>query len=516
MKSGQHTDTRRIAQNKLAESGITLAQTTSLGIQILSDTETSIHITNRYKQPSICIQYYNFKNQEIDYRRYRYIGEPRGFLAGLKAHKYDQPHGSSNHLYITKDFVFKGNQPWSEIIKNPDIPIFITEGEFKTISLACIAKLPALGIPGVDSWKTKKNGVSVPLPELKQINFDKRRVFIVYDTEQQKNNNVLRAQGDLGNYLSTLGAEVYIVKLPSIFNDKKTGVDDFLVARGAEEFIELVTPAKKGELSNPNLISLKEESVLIKLNSEMAFVQEMKTYYLFTIKKFCSKSEATEYYANQYHTRVKISNNKIERVPAFKYWSTHALRTELRRIAYCPGEPPFPQRDVYNCWEPPDYEPEPGDVEPFKQLLYYLRTDNPDMDAELVNRLSWMLRYPGRKMQSMTILIGAPGVGKSLLFSVILRRLVGSSNFYELTDQTFERFNAGLERCVVAYSDEYGDLNVNKDIARRTALKAFITSDTLAIERKGRDLTVEPVHFNICACTNTPSQLRIATTGAPA
>jgi Domain of unknown function (DUF3854)/Family of unknown function (DUF5906) len=503
MKLGQHTDTEKIARIKLAESGLTPSHATQFGIQILSVTDTSTQITNKHKQASLRIQYYNFQGKEVRHTRYRYIGEPSGFLANLSAHKYDQSHGSGNHLYIPI------RKDWKEILSNPQkYPIFFTEGELKTLALTVLAHVPALGISGVDCWRTRVNGVSAPLPEFEQIDFKERRAFIVFDDDAQRNPNVWRAQQEFGNYLFTLGAEVYVVKLPSLYKDKKTGVDDYLVAQGADAFLELVTPPKRGELSNPNLINLKEESVFIKINSESAWITEMKCFYRFDTGKFYSGSEMGDHYANIFHTRVK-SNGKMERVPGFKYWNTHPLRSELRCISYCPGEPPFPKKDVYNCWRPPDYEPMPGDVEPFKQLLYYLRTDNPEMDAELLNRLSWMLRWPGRKMQSMTILIGAPGVGKSLLFSIILRRLVGSSNFYELTDQTFERFNAGLERCVVAYSDEYGDLNVNKDIARRTALKAFVTSDTLPIERKGRDLTVEPVHFNICACTNTPSQLRI-------
>src|SRR5262249_8646606 len=50
-----------------------------------------------------------------------------------------------------------GKKTWAEIVKDPSIPIVITEGE-KKAAAACKAGIPPIGICGVWSFKSLKYG----------------------------------------------------------------------------------------------------------------------------------------------------------------------------------------------------------------------------------------------------------------------------------------------------------------------------------------------------------------------
>ena len=64
----------------------------------------------------------------------------RWHTPGRDKHRYDQPHGSSPHLYNPL-----------RLGPNTDV-VWIAEGEFDTLSLA-IYEVPAVGMPGATTWK---------------------------------------------------------------------------------------------------------------------------------------------------------------------------------------------------------------------------------------------------------------------------------------------------------------------------------------------------------------------------
>ena len=148
-----------------------------------------------------------------------------------KPAKYLSPKGVTNHLYLPPDCV-----DW---LRDPSVPIGITEGEFKTL-WAYQVGLPYVGLSGVTCWRGKDAvGQSGPIADLDLITWQDRIVSICFDSDTATNPNVLAAREGLAEELYQRGARiVYSINLPEL-NGEKCGLDDYLSARGVEAFGEL-------------------------------------------------------------------------------------------------------------------------------------------------------------------------------------------------------------------------------------------------------------------------------------
>lgn len=150
--------------------------------------------------------------------------------------KYEQPKGSALRAYYPAASVAH--------IGDGQSPIFVTEGEKKALALSQLG-VAAIGIGGVYCWKVK--GLDQLIDDLAAIKWQGRDVYVVfdYDEKAKTRRQVQDARRRLAKALRTAGAkEVYDVELPPGPNDAKQGVDDFLVAHGAEAFHALVQQAE--------------------------------------------------------------------------------------------------------------------------------------------------------------------------------------------------------------------------------------------------------------------------------
>jgi hypothetical protein len=130
------------------------------------------------------------------------------------------------------------------LIREGTDSIYITEGEKKTLALAQLG-LPAIGLGGVWSFKTKDDDGLIP--DLAEIDWEFTTVYVVYDYDPKETTrrHVDVARRRLATLLKEAGAEeVYNVALPPATDGDKQGVDDFLVAHGAEAFHALVGEAQ--------------------------------------------------------------------------------------------------------------------------------------------------------------------------------------------------------------------------------------------------------------------------------
>jgi uncharacterized protein (DUF2249 family) len=155
--------------------------------------------------------------------------------------KYLSPSGirSANLIYYVPGTLATDLQTTS-------IPIVITEGEKKTLSLYRFfsdiqQRVLAMGFPGVWNWRgtigkapTADGGtedVKGPIPRLDKVNWQGRIVQIAFDSNTDTNAGVFAARDALAAELTKRGAIVYFVDLPQI--DGVNGVDDLLAAKGA-------------------------------------------------------------------------------------------------------------------------------------------------------------------------------------------------------------------------------------------------------------------------------------------
>ncbi len=134
-----------------------------------------------------------------------------------------------------------GKIPWTKIASDRNFPIFITEGEKKAAKLTQ-EDYYTIGLFGVDAWlhkipnphyPTGTRYITGPLDDFKDIRWDDRTVYIVFDADKYFNGLVLQAEQKLADYISSLGARVKTINLPKdLLISGVKAVDDFFVYYG--------------------------------------------------------------------------------------------------------------------------------------------------------------------------------------------------------------------------------------------------------------------------------------------
>jgi hypothetical protein len=156
-------------------------------------------------------------------------------ITDTKAQKYLRRAGEPNFLF----------NPGVDLQAEKEI--WVTEGEFKALA-GHAQGLSILGLSGVYNWRTsgpeaellaegeKLKDSEALLPELAQINWSGKRINLLYDSDIIPGHKAYDAFPRLAEQLYRLGAEgVLILSLPSVAHGQKTGLDEFILARGPEQ-----------------------------------------------------------------------------------------------------------------------------------------------------------------------------------------------------------------------------------------------------------------------------------------
>ena len=147
--------------------------------------------------------------------------------------KYLRRSGELNHLFVP---------PGLDLANTNNL--IITEGELKSLS-GYLRGLPVASLSGIWNWRTHgaeselfDNGEKLKdseslIPELNR-DLKGKYVTLLYDSDITSTHPGYPASERLAEQLYRLGAEeVKIVTLPSLNDRSKTGLDDFLLAKGA-------------------------------------------------------------------------------------------------------------------------------------------------------------------------------------------------------------------------------------------------------------------------------------------
>jgi hypothetical protein len=161
--------------------------------------------------------------------------------------KYESPKGLPNRAYFPP-----GTRA---VINDPAVPLLITEGEKKSAK-ANQEGFKCVGLVGIWGWHKKRErddngnaqGERELIPDLAAIAWQGRHVFIVFDGDAATNRHVRAAAWHLAQTLARHGAIVKVVRLPgadpgSNGEAGKVGLDDFLIAHGADALRELLVEA---------------------------------------------------------------------------------------------------------------------------------------------------------------------------------------------------------------------------------------------------------------------------------
>jgi hypothetical protein len=465
-------------KRQLSESGLSPKQRGYLPLISPPDKLTS------HPAPGYQITYHDRAGKPTKFYRYRYVKSPVPFGKPLR---YVQPSNVLPQVYWSLEI------PWKEILADKDIPLFITEGE-KKADCGCKNGFATIGLGGV--WNFKSRTIEL-IAELVDIDWENRRVYIVYDSDAISNPSVLLAERRLGEQLLSRKAIVLTVRLPE-GSDKKVAMDDFIVANGAEEFQRLLDDAEEFESSR----------ALHAMNEEVCYIENPSAIIKLENRQVMSCREfVTEAFYPRTHTVMegmpKGGEKPVVKRTA-KEWLGWTGRARVTQLTYAPGQPLITAEKEWNRWRGWGTEPKQGSVKRWTELLDFIFKDAGAEQRKWFEQwLAYPIQNPGAKLFSAVLVWGyVQRTGKSLV-GYTMEKIYGD-NFREIgSDDLGGNFNPWAEDKQFIMGDEIATAEESrKTIYNR--LKRWITQPTITINKKYVPTYVLPDRTNYYFTSNNP------------
>lgn len=440
----------------------------SLGLSLYATDETEDLHPSLEPRAGILIPYFDRRGKKRqDIFRVRYLEEPSGFKV-KKPIRYSQPAGTPPAAYLPLLV------DWNEVFSDEARRIIITEGEFKA-ACACAHGFPTIGLGGVYSFQSTKRGVDF-LPELEEVGWKERQVYIVYDSDVISKPEVQQAMNLLCSKLTARGAVPKVVRLPaSVYGgDDKMGLDDFLVKFGPVKFEQLLSQAEEyapsqllWEFNARYAVNLHGENV-VDLNPK-----KKNAHPIVSIKY--------NFFERGGYDPTRIVGPRGGTLPVAKLWCAWPHRREITGLDYLPGEGEHID-ETYNTWPGWGIQPQKGDVRPFLKLLEHL-IPQADRRKWFLGWLAYPLRHPGTKMYSAAVLWGRhQGTGKSFV-GYVMKEIYGQ-NFKEISSERLhDTFNDWQRFKQFVMVDEAAETpQAVKETS--SALKRLITEESVIVNEK--------------------------------
>lgn len=462
---------------KLRESGLTKADAKELGfepftVQALAKKHPSMA---RNLRPCFRIIYHDVDGRRTRFFRIRFLGPPKrtGFdsLVRHKDLRYMQLAGEYPRAYFPRTI------DWKKFFRDSteNRILIITEGELKA---ACAAKFgfPTIGLGGV--WNFKSKGADI-IEDLASLPLQKLPIYICYDSDAINNFQVVQAQNALARQLLVLGADVYIVRLPELEPGRKTGLDDFLVARGPKALEKLIAESERWNASEA-LHTLNEEVVYVE---DPGLVVRLDTFQRLSAYDFTKHAFSDRIYTER-TTKPDGGIKTAERNAAVE-WLKWPGRGKVRRATYNPGESRITELGELNLWPGWGCEPNAGDIRPWHDLLNFLFASAPKNKEWFEQWLAYPIQHPGAKLGTAVLIWSLfQGVGKTAVGEV-MQRIYGPENCSAITDNDLNsNFNSWAENKQWIYNEEIdvGRFDEKKSIAN--LMKPMITRKIITINAK--------------------------------
>lgn len=500
MANGKATP-RALMEARLVESGLGSKDVRALRLEALPASRVMRLSSSFRPYPALKLPYFCVKGKPTGFYRLRYLGQMDGFDAlRKKPMRYVQPPDTTSEAYLPPVV------DWPALAKEPGTALFITEGELKA-ACACRLGFPTIGLGGVWSWRSAKKGMAA-LPVFDEFTWKGRSVYLVFDSDFSTNPDVMRALVALAKELGGRGAQCYLVALPELpalqEKGKKTGLDDFLVEKGRDEFNQLITEATP--------FSASEE--LWKLNGEVVYIRSPGLVIVLADGRKVSPHAFKEHaYSNRHYFETQFDAKGAARLvkkPLAPAWLQWECRAELERLTYAPGRPAV-HDNAYNYW--PGWgtpEAKKGDVSLWKQLLDYIFGANGEARIWFERWCGYPIQHPGAKLYAASVLWGRThGTGKSLV-GYSLGKVYGR-NFSEISDEDLSSsFNEWAENKQFVMGDDVTGQEYKK--ALMELLKFMITRQKLRVNAKYLPSYEVPDCINYYFTSNHPDSFVVEDT----
>jgi len=347
--------------------------------------------------------------------------------------------------------------------------IIITEGELKA-ACACKYGFPTIGLGGVESFRAMSFNVDW-VPSLDFIDWYGQHVVIMYDSDCNTNENVMRARTQLSDRLVQKGAVVYIGEIPPVVNCK-IGIDDYILVNGPENFGKLVAGAKQ----------LGVHDRLIKMNEKYCYIDTLSQVIQLGDKVIENGWSMKSKFVDGLNENVYTTSatGKQKKVSLREFWWDWEQRNTKHAMVYKPGKDRYVDGDV-NIWPGYKCKPVEGDVSQFITLITHLLNDDEDDIHWLLSWLAYPLQNPGAKLNTAVIMFGAKqGTGKSLV-GVSMEYIYG------------ENFQAIMQRDLTSTFNDWAmgkqfimgdDITAHKNAGEADVVKKMITQSEISVNQK--------------------------------
>lgn len=510
--AAQVTQPIELYNEDLKKRNISETAAKALQLEFLDAQQTRDLVGGRL-QASIKIPYFNLNHETYGFSRVRYLGSLPLGSEGKPMNKYSQQKGSGSHVY------FIPTVNWQLVTKDVNIPIIITEGEFKTWAIykaiqdEQLAHAP-IGLAGVSMWTAGKAQPNVPLhPELRQfqwqakrgLNKVSRQVYIIFDYDGNKDDGELRdevafEESKLAITLKGLGAEVHLCRVGKFAPIKeKYAVDDHLLNEG--KLAEVLV-----SVSQENIINQNTDTKLREFGLEYAeykgSVLELATGDIYPLHKAKVRTA---------HRTIMVmrgtgANQRPTDVPLLDAYLKWPRRTEIKEIGMYPqyGGIKITPEGHYNMFDGWAHEPIEGDVSAWLDYCKYFFKDQTDYEEFFHNWVAQIVQKPWEKNNTtVQFLSSEHGKGKSVILGSIAEMLGKDYDhspaiILQGNTQLESRFNKPLEGKIYAFFDEPSI--EDRHVADK--LKSMITSNDITIEKKGLDAYNTRNYINFAFATN--------------
>lgn len=431
---------------------------------------------------SIRIPYFDLSGKPIDFVRLRRLVDD-----GQR--RYTQRRSSGTHVY------FPPLDNWAAIAKDTTVPIVITEGEFKALTVMATGAA-CLGLAGVTSWGSQ---TGKPLhDELLPFQWRDRQVHIIFDydghkhpnEEREPNAQVQRQEQFLSVVLKGLGAKVRVcrVGLLAPSTEQKYAIDDHLKNGGTlAELLEKVAV---------DLTVHDEKTAMYEFGTQYAFLNG-KIIRLSDglVMSFLDAKHDTGNITCQVNVAAPNAPPKMKSFKVIERFDGWEKRTKIKAVGMFPryqGQKITPE-GYFNTFENWAYQPVKGDVTPYLELCKHFFQDEPHFEEFWHNWIAQILQKPWER-NNTTVQLVSPleGVGKSFM-GEMPAKLVGMRQSGKTHDEgrhygacttgpdkLFGNWTSFLEGKVLVLVNEPSSDNTRHS----NKLKDFITGDTVNINKK--------------------------------
>lgn len=409
-----------------------------------------------YPLPALVLPYCKPDGAINGFVRVRYFDPPE--VGGLqkRAIRYQQPRGTAPEVYLPR----VAGHDWQATLANPRQPLIVTEGEVKALSVMTNTRIPTIGLGGVWMWADHK----IPLPILDAASWDRRAVFIVFDSDIDSKIGVQLAEARLAQWLLSRRAVVHTTRLPPAGDGGKMGADDFIAAHGAGAFTTALQDAR-----SLSAIDLR----VLEMNRELVWLEGEEKALDLTTGAYLRKDSLTS--GSRFATvKVPVQDGKqIKNVSVATAWLTHPMARRYTNTIFRPGGADVIEDDgrfYINSWR--EQPCTPGDVTPFLDLTRWLFSDTLGEDWDWpVKLLAFKAQNQRRKVPLAIMLIGEQGSGKSA-WAAMARSAFGAYGASKAGADLGQEWNGFLESCLLAVVD---DVTARQMRAAESKIKNWIS-----------------------------------------